>query len=154
MQRTAIAPCAERRTDLHFQPTRLFQRTHLLLKVANTSPSTGHLRIERNNSVPDAGHSYSSSGSMRLKARCSRWERSMTILRSSQVGTYLLEVRRHGINPIIHFLRITSIREWAMSKVNCAVRPNHSFNRKQWGMPSFGPPFHYGPNAVIPHCSG
>lgn len=34
------------------------------------------------------------------------------------------------------------------------VGPNHSFNRKQWGMPSFGPPFHYGPNAGIPHCSG
>lgn len=37
---------------------------------------------------------------------------------------------------------------------NSSARPNHSFNRKQWGMPSFGPPFHYGPNAAIPHCSG
>ena len=42
----------------------------------------------------------------------------------------------------------------AKTKVSSLERPNHSFNRKQWGMPSFGPPFHYGPNAVIPHCSG
>jgi hypothetical protein len=34
------------------------------------------------------------------------------------------------------------------------VRSNLSFNRKQWGMPSFGAPFHSAPNAVIPHCSG
>ena len=34
------------------------------------------------------------------------------------------------------------------------VTPNHSFNRKQWGMPSFGVPFHSAPNAVMPHCSG
>ena len=33
-------------------------------------------------------------------------------------------------------------------------RPNHSFTRKHWGMPPFGPPFHSGPNAVVPHCSG
>lgn len=30
------------------------------------------------------------------------------------------------------------------------MRHNHSFNRKQWGIPSFGAPFHSGP----PHCSG
>jgi hypothetical protein len=35
-----------------------------------------------------------------------------------------------------------------------ALTPNLSFNRKQRGMPPFGPPFHYGPNVVIPHCSG
>jgi hypothetical protein len=34
------------------------------------------------------------------------------------------------------------------------ARPNHSFNRKQWGTPSFGAPFHSAPNAGIPHCSG
>jgi hypothetical protein len=31
---------------------------------------------------------------------------------------------------------------------------NHSFNRKQWGMPPFGAPFHSAPNVVMPHCSG
>ncbi|MFG5411197.1 FxLYD domain-containing protein [Piscinibacter sakaiensis] len=35
-----------------------------------------------------------------------------------------------------------------------AVRPNLSFNRKQWGMPPFEAPFHSAPNVVIPHCSG
>ena len=33
-----------------------------------------------------------------------------------------------------------------------ALGPNQSFNRKQWGMPPFGAPFHSAPNAVIPHC--
>ena len=35
-----------------------------------------------------------------------------------------------------------------------SMRPNHSFNREQWGMPPFGAPFHSAPNVVIPHCSG
>ena len=35
-----------------------------------------------------------------------------------------------------------------------AAPPNHSFNRKQWGMPPFGATFHSAPNVVMPHCSG
>ena len=32
--------------------------------------------------------------------------------------------------------------------------PNHSLNRTHCGVPAFGPPFHSGPNAVTPQCTG
>ena len=49
------------------------------------------------------------------------------------------------VNPLARF---------PLHLLRAAASSNHSFNRKQWGMPSFGPPFHSGPNAAIPHCSG
>jgi len=40
-----------------------------------------------------------------------------------------------------------------MSLKRIRVAPNHSFNRTQWCMPPSGPPFHYGPAGVLPHCA-
>jgi hypothetical protein len=49
---------------------------------------------------------------------------------------------------------VKAVNLGAVSISQPVARPNHSFNRKQWGMPLSGPPFHYGPASVIPHCSG
>ena len=72
---------------------------------------------------------------------------AISVVQSPQIG------RQNTCRSLLPAFRQTG--SWFVRRIFSSVqRPNHSFNRKQWGMPSFGAPFHSAPNAVIPHCSG